>query len=555
MYKSPQGGAEKMRVLEVRNFAFKYKESTHNVIDNISFAAEEGELILVCGATACGKTTLLRSLKPELAPFGEKSGEILFCGRPVSETEERTSASQIGYVMQRPENQTVTDRVRSELAFGGESLGLPVNTIHRQVAEAAAYFGLERILDEKTSLLSGGQRQLLNLASVMAAGAKLIILDEPTAQLDPIAAGSFIRTLYRITRELSVTVIIAEHRFEELLPLADKVLLLENGKTAIFDTPERSAKALVSCASVSPSLPSGLQIFGAFPKIKIPSPPITLAESRAMLADCFNDSVKSLTKESRTLDKETAVRMKNVYFTYEADKSDVVRGASLEVKRGEVLTLLGSNGSGKSTLLSLISGIEKPYRGKVEINGKPLKKYRESELYQGILALLPQDVQSSFLYDSVGEELNFTEDNSIYDFRPLYDMHPYDLSGGQQQLLGMKKLLLNKPQIVLLDEPTKGLDGSWRNAVADVIKELRSSGITVFTVTHDMELAAQVSDRCGIFFDGAVSSVAAPEEILGGSMFYTTNAAKTSRGIYSGACTTAQLLELCSVNGLRGDEK
>lgn len=544
-----------MNILEVRNFTFKYKESTHNVVDNVSFIADEGELILVCGATACGKTTLLKSLKPELAPFGEKHGEIMFFGKPLSEINERTSASQIGYVMQRPENQIVTDRVRSELAFGGESLGMPVNTIHRQVAEAAAYFGLERILDENTSLLSGGQRQLLNLASVMAVGAKLIILDEPTAQLDPIAAGSFIRTLYRITRELSVTVIIAEHRFEELLPLADKVLLLENGKKSVFDTPERSAKALVSCASVRPSLPSGLQIFGAFPKIKIPSPPITLAESRAMLADRFNDSVKSPKKESRTLGEDTAVRLKNVYFTYDADKSDVVRGASLEVKRGEVFTLLGSNGSGKSTLLSLISGIEKPYRGKVEINGKPLKKYREAELYHGILALLPQDVQSSFLYDSVGEELNFTEDDSIYDFRLLYDMHPYDLSGGQQQLLGMKKMLLRKPQIVLLDEPTKGLDGYWRDAVAEVIKELRSKGMTVFTVTHDMELAAQVSDRCGIFFDGAVSSIAAPEEILGDSMFYTTNAAKTARGIYSGACTTAQLLELCSVNGLRGDEK
>lgn len=544
-----------MKILEVRNFAFKYKESARNVLDNVSFAAEEGELILVCGATACGKTTLLKSLKPELAPFGEKEGEILFCGKPLSEIDERVSASQIGYVMQRPENQTVTDRVRSELAFGGESLGLPVNTIHRQVAEAAAYFGLERILDEKTSLLSGGQRQLLNLASVMAAGARLIILDEPTAQLDPIAAGSFIRTLYRITRELSVTVIIAEHRFEELLPLADRVLLLENGKTTVFDTPERSAKALVSCTSVRPSLPSGLQILGAFPRIKKTSPPITLGESRAMLADCFNDSVRSLKKESRTLDGETAVRLNKVYFTYDAGKSDVVRGASLEVKSGEVFTLLGSNGSGKSTLLSLISGLEKPYRGIVEIGGKPMKKYREAELYNGILALLPQDVQSSFLHDSVGEELNFTEDDSIYDFRPLYGMHPYDLSGGQQQLLGMKKMLLSKPRIALLDEPTKGLDGSWRNAVADVIKALRGSGMTVFIVTHDMELAAQVSDRCGIFFDGAVSAIAAPEEILGGSMFYTTNAVKTARGIYSGVCTAEQLIELCSVNGLRGDEK
>lgn len=544
-----------MKILEVKDFSFRYKNGSRGVLSHVSFKANEGELILVCGATACGKTTLLRSLKPELAAFGEKSGEILFCGRSFDKIEESVSAAQIGFVMQRPENQTVTDRVRSELAFCGESLGLPVNTIHRQVAETAAYFGLEHILDEKTSYLSGGQRQLLNLASVMAVNPRLIILDEPTAQLDPIAAGDFIRTLYRITRELSVTVIIAEHRFEELLPLADKVLLLEQGKVAVFDTPENSTEKLCHCLSVRQSLPAGLQIYSSYPELeKISDPPITLSESRKMLSEHFRTEIKAPERMSvQNPDGASAIKLKNIYFTYDSRSPDVVFGVSFEVKKREIFSLLGSNGSGKSTLLSIISGLEKPYRGSVEINGRSLKKYRRDELYNGLLAFLPQDVQSTFLHDSVGEELDFTEDCRIYDFKPFYGMHPYDLSGGQQQLLGIKKLLTGNPEIILLDEPTKGLDGSWRGIIVDIIKEMRQSGMTVLIVTHDMELAAECSDRCGIFFDGAVTAIGSPEEVFMDSMFYTTNAAKTARGIFQGVYTTAQLLEVCMKNGLRGE--
>lgn len=544
-----------MKVLEINNLSFRYKNAENYVFENVSFEASEGELILVCGATACGKTTLLKCLKPELAPYGEKSGELLFCGKPIENLAESYSAAQIGYVMQRPENQTVTDCVRSELAFGGESLGLSAETISRQIAETAAYFGIERILDEKTANLSGGQRQLLNLASVMSVNPRLIILDEPTAQLDPIAAGSFIRTLHRITRELSVTVIIAEHRFEELLPLADKVLLLGSEKSAVYGTPSETVFALMRSESIRPSLPSGLQLYNAFSELEKNAPPLSLGESRALLDGEFKTDLHKLSHEERSFNAAASITLKNVYFTYDNNASDVVCGAAAEIRKGEVFSLLGSNGSGKSTLLSIISGLEKPYRGTVEIEGKLLKKYRDGALYHNLLALLPQDVQSSFMHDSVGEELGFTDDSRIYDFRPFYDMHPYDLSGGQQQLLGIKKLLMNNPRILLLDEPTKGLDGSWRIIVADAIAELRNAGLTVFIVTHDTELAAMVSDRCGIFFDGRICSVGFPHEVFSDSIFYTTNAAKTSRGIYEEVCTTAQLIELCRVNGLKGDER
>lgn len=542
-----------MKIIEVKNLSFAYKSCNDNVFENVSFEACEGELIFLCGATAGGKTTLLRCLKPELVPSGKISGERFFCERPFAEIETKTSAGEIGYVMQRPENQTVTDRVRSELAFCGESLGLSPSVIRRQVAETAAYFGLERILDEKVDTLSGGQRQLLNLAAVMAVNPRLIVLDEPTAQLDPIAAGDFIRTLYRITRELSVTVIIAEHRFEELLPLADKVIFLDGAGSAYFGTPGDIAEKMAESEHLSRSMPSGMRIYREFPQLRKKAGfPLTLGQSREMLSSCFKRDVIYSQCKKREISTESAITLKNVYFTYDSRKQDVITDASLDVKKGEVFVLLGSNGSGKSTLLSIISGIEKPYRGDVRIFGKPVRKYGK-ELYGKTLSMLPQDVQSSFLCDSVLEELRIAEDDRVYDFRPFYDMHPYDLSGGQQQLLGIKKLVMKNPSVLLLDEPTKGLDGYWRNVIANTVKSLAESGITVFAVTHDTEFAAMCADRCGIFFDGCAAAVGEPCEILSSSIFYTTNAAKTSRGVYSGAVSDEALLELCRQNGLRED--
>lgn len=538
-----------MKIIEAENFSFGYKNSASNVLENISFSVNEGELVLVCGATACGKTTLLKNLKPELSFCGNRKGNLYFCGKKIEQISERDSASNIGYVMQNPENQTVSDSVRGELAFIGESLGLTKNTIRRQIAETSAYFGLEKIIDKKTAELSGGQRQLLNLAAVMTVNPKLIILDEPTAQLDPIAAGDFIRTLYRLTRELAITVIMAEHRFEDILPLADNVIFLENGSIKKFGTPAESARELASSKEISPSLPTWLRIWKNFSLDKIQQAPMNLGAGRNMINKYFKKNIIESENIPRSLSSEISIELKNIYFTYKKSVSDVICGASLKIKKGESYTLLGSNGCGKSTLMSLICGLEKPYRGKVSVEGKNPIKCKKS------IGFLPQEVQSTFLCDSVGDELDFIDNNDIYDFRPFYNMHPYDLSGGQQQLLGLKKILNGKPSILILDEPTKGLDGYWRDFIAEKILELRAKGITILTVTHDMELAALISDRCGIFFDGMIASEGTPWEIFAESIFYTTNAVKTSRGIYNKVCTASQLNEICRKNGIQEEYK
>lgn len=529
-----------MAIIDADNFSFSYNGKNSDILTNISFSASEGELVLLCGATACGKTTLLKCMKPELAPNGRKRGSLSFLGSDISTLGSRRSASEIGFVMQRPENQPVTDRVRSELAFGCENLGLPCSSIGRRICEVSEFFGLSGILDREISSLSGGQLQLVNLASIIAAGPRLLLLDEPTAQLDPIAAGEFIRTLYRITRELSVTVIIAEHRFSEILPLADKVIFLENGSVSSFGTPEQTAESIAGSESLRSSLPCGIRLWSEHCSLRkaIP-PPMKLGDSRQMLGRFFDINEADIPEEPRRLSGETAVKLKNICFAYSSDAKDVISHADLKIAKGECFSLLGGNGSGKSTLLSVIAGIHRPYCGKVEILGKSAKKSTEA------VGMLPQDPRSVFLFDTVGEELSGVDADRLYSFSELSEMHPFDLSGGQAQLLALTKLIGKNAEILLLDEPTKGLDGFFRDKIAEIIRQLRDEGKTIIFATHDTELAAGCADRCGIFFDGRVMSVSAPEEFFADGTFYTTDAAKTSRGLCSGAFTAARLSELC----------
>lgn len=529
-----------MELIRVENFTFKYRGASVKTLDNMSFSAHEGELVLLCGGTASGKTTLLRSLKPEIAPNGVKSGKILFCGTELSSLDKRSSAREIGFVMQRPENQIVTDRVRSELAFGCENLSLSRAEIQRRIAEVSAFFNISELLGRSTDTLSGGQLQMLCLASVIAMKPRLLLLDEPTAQLDPIAAGEFIRDLYRITRELGVTVIVAEHRFTELLPLSDRVLFLEKGDLTEFDSPSSAAEVLVQSDCLRESLPCGIRLRAEHELLsKSVKPPLKFTDSRKMLSENFELKGRSLPKPNERCFSETAIHLKNIRFVYEKKSHDIISGASLSIKRGECFALLGSNGSGKSTLLSVISGIKKPYLGTIEILGQPLKKVRDK------IGLLPQDVRCTFLYDTVREELGGDAVTDFYDFTSLLNMHPFDLSGGQAQLLGLAKLMRRGAEIVLLDEPTKGLDGSFKQRIIGIIRQLSQIGKTVVIVTHDTELAALTADRCGIFFDGEVMSVAAPQELFADGLFFTTEAARLSRGICSNVVTYDQLSEIC----------
>lgn len=598
-------------------------------LDHVSFQIEQGEFVVICGESGCGKTTLLRLLKRELAPAGERTGQIYFQGKEQSELTDREAACDIGYVLQNPENQIVTDTVWHELAFGLENMGTPSQIIRRKVAEMACFFGIDDWFRKKTSELSGGQKQLLNLASIMAMQPKILILDEPTSQLDPIAASDFINTLVKINKDLGLTIVMTEHRLEDVFPVADKVAVMDKGKLIIMEPPAEAGKRLKQLNSdhkMLLGLPSAIRIYHGLEAEDVKCP-LTVREGRKFLEENFTNEVKRLVKlkngevdmdvvnassvkksdeRKKTSDinhfetadmyqksgekdyilenesqkarnkngisenekadqgKKIAMRMKNICFRYEKDEPDILESVQMTLYEGEVVSLLGGNGAGKTTLLNVISGANKPYRGKMEIFGKRIQKYKGKELYVRNLASLPQNPQTVFLkmtvrkdYEEIRHVMGYSKEEmqeqiekiaSRLQIQHLLDRHPYDLSGGEQQKAAIGKILLLQPRFLLMDEPTKGTDAWSKKQLSILLKELRSKGITILMVTHDVEFAAEVSDRCGLFFDHEVTSIDTPEEFFCNNNYYTTAANRISRQQYENAVTCDDVIAICKMN-------
>ena len=536
-----------MALLEVQHLTFTYPNCTSPAIADVSLTVGKGEFLAVCGPTGCGKSTLLRLMKRELAPLGDISGAILVDGKSQAELSEREAASRIGYVMQKPEQQLVTDKVWHELAFGLENLGLPQPVIARRVAEMAAYFGIESWFDKEVSTLSGGQKQLLNLASVMVMQPELLILDEPTAQLDPIAAADFIATVRKLNRELGTTVIITEHRLEEVIPVCDRLLVLRQGRVMDCDGPRTVAGRMRALPEMMAFMPAATRLFHVLNAQG--ECPLDVREGRNFIET--RGVTASLPPEQPRPAAAPALEFREVYFRYGRNLPDVLQGMSFTVGIGEICCILGGNGSGKSTTLSVAAGLNRAYSGEVRVFGKRLKEYKNQALYRNCLTLLPQDVQSVFLCNTVREELaecGASADALPVDFAPLMDKHPFDLSGGEQQLLALAKVLATQPRLLLLDEPTKGIDAAAKERLIGVLRTLKSQGMTLVIVTHNVEFAAECADRCCFMFRGQIVSDGTPRSCFSQNSFYTTAVSRMSRGLLDGAVTVADAASL-----LRGE--
>lgn len=554
-----------MEILRVENLNFQYPKTDRPALSAIDLTVQRGEFLVLCGESGCGKTTLLRLLKRALAPAGTQTGRILYGGAPQEALDDRTAAAEIGYVLQNPDSQIVTDKVWHELAFGLENLGVPTEIIRRRVGEMASYFGIQGWFRKKTDELSGGQKQLLNLAAVMVMQPKLLILDEPTSQLDPIAAADFIATLQKLNRELGLTILLAEHRLEEVFPIADRVILMDRGQILLDDDPSRIGARLHTTRPDHPmnrGLPSAVRIFTGLPASMRTAPcPLTVREGRDFLEQRFSAEPDRFSPPPLP-DAEPAVELKNVWFRYERPLPDVLRGTSMTVYTGEHYCLLGGNGSGKTTALNVISGLNRAYRGKVRIYGRQIADYRGNTLYRKNLAYLPQNPQTVFIRDTVradlaelleaqgadkpAQEARIAAVAAQLEIADLLDRHPYDLSGGEQQKCALAKMLLTEPKLLLLDEPTKGLDPGAKYRLQSVLAALKAQGITILTVTHDVEFAAECADRCALFFDGEVLSADVPEAFFAENNFYTTAANRIARQLFPHAVTCAQVLASCA---------
>lgn len=557
-----------MALYTIKNLSFTYPNQKKKVLSGLELAVEEGEFLLICGKSGCGKTTFLRHLKTVMTPYGESEGEIFYHDMPLSKVDERTQAQKIGYVWQNPQHQLVTDKVWHELAFGLESLGAPQEVIRLRTAEMANYFGIESWFYKSVEELSGGQKQLLNLASVMAMQPEVLILDEPTAQLDPIAAGEFLATLKKLNEELGTTILLIEQRLEEAFAMADRVLALEDGRVLVLDEPCVAAKALAK-TDILPALPAAARIAagcaGRADRLPETGLPLTVREGRSWLVkNITNPSVTAVKRpvSEKRQKEEPALRGKELWFRYERNEPDILKGLSFTVEQGEIFCLLGGNGAGKSTALSLMNGVHRPYRGKLLLYGREIGRYTKKELFTNCIGALPQDPQTLFVKDTVADDLRemfgrklTMEQEKLLErviadtqLAELLDSHPYDLSGGEQQRAALAKVLLLQPKLLLLDEPTKGLDAFYKQKLADILRGLKAQGKTILMVSHDVEFCALCGDTCALLFGGEIVTTQPAGDFFAGNSFYTTAENRMSRGIFENAVTTEDVIALCRAN-------
>ncbi|MCQ2416482.1 MAG: ATP-binding cassette domain-containing protein [Oscillospiraceae bacterium] len=536
-----------MEMLAAKNLSVTFPECNTPVLSDISFSVEAGAFAILCGATGCGKSTLLRMCKRELMPLCEKSGTVTLEGMDIAEAQTGITAADIGFVMQHPEQQIVTDRVWHELAFGLENLGYPTEVIRRRIAEMAAYFGMEEWLECNPAELSGGQKQLLNLAGVMIMQPKLLLLDEPTSQLDPIAAADFLNTLQRLNRDFSVTILLAEHRLEEVIPMCSHLMIMQNGRIERQGSP-RSILQTAADGDMPDDMPAAVRLYHGLHMQG--NCPLSVREARQQIMPLLSFSRSTVPEKDTRLPNDTALAFSDVYFRYGRREKDVLRHLTFQVVQGEIYGMIGGNGAGKSTALSVAAGLHRAYAGRVSVFGKKISAYTSGSLYRDCIAMLPQDVQTLFLYNTAEEELSEldaeyreTLKDYHFDMDDMLSQHPYDLSGGQQQMLALAKVLLMKPRLLLLDEPTKGLDAASRQGLGEMLLALQKQGITILLVTHDIEFAAQYANRIGFLSQGEMISEDTPREFFSGNAFYTTAASRISRGWLENAVTIQDILQ------------
>lgn len=563
-----------MELYQVRHLEFAYPDcgmsaqrgyvdgKNKTVLHDCSFQVEEGSFVTLCGGTGSGKTTLLRLLKKELQPAGTMGGMVCYRGRQLEEYAYGEMAAEIGFVMQNPDEQPVTDKVWHELAFGMENMGVPSEEIRRRTAEISAYFGIDDWYEKAVDELSGGQKQLLNLAAVMVMRPRVLLLDEPTAQLDPIASQNFMNILVRLNRELGMTILLAEHRLEEALSVSDRVMVLEDGILLHDGTPQQISRSVKETEQTYESLPCPVRLYRAMTgetekseaeagQERQAAVPLTITQGRQWLRARYqglqgeylqtgNTGKEYPADESghREKPEKPVLECRHIWFHYKK-ACDILCDVSLQIMKGEIVSLLGSNGSGKTTLLNVLAGVLRPEGGRVKVQTERV-------------SYLPQQIETLFAADTVEEELRLVGAQPSARLMKYRYVHPFDLSGGEKQLLAWEKVLACSPGLLLLDEPTKGLDASARKEIGARLRTLAQTGVSVLMVTHDIELAAAVSSRCGMLFQGELSALSNTRDFFRGNRFYTTAAARLAQDLFPDILTEEELAAQCRILDMQG---
>ena len=586
-----------MALIEFNNFSFAYMnsdgtESQVKSLDNINLEIDYGDFVLLCGPSGCGKTTLLTNLKKELMPAGRRAGEIRFNGTEIQNLDEISSACDIGYLFQNPDSQIVTDTVIQEIAFPLENIGLPTEEIRNRISEIVAFFGINDILHKNVNELSGGQKQLVNLCSLLVLRPQVLLLDEPMSQLDPIASYEFLSIVRRLNEEFSITVIMSEHKADSIFPFIDKAVFLKEGKIEFVDNAHNICSEVIDDEIFENYLPAVTKIYNSlsvrYPSLIKLNTPLSIREGRRCLNTIHDDLIKISNSDvdsnnlnhdnlhitnkkyhsqekSGILDKislrgnrNALINMNGIYFAYEKENL-ILKNVDFELEKGDFVSLIGGNGVGKSTFLQLLVGILKPIKGKVKykkgiklayVHQNPMihfskdnvkEEFLESilesnllnnsdvsfnkESYEKLLKMtneefIESDILNGLKFDSI--EFKFKELIEFFDICDLIDKHPYDCSGGEQQKIVIVKVLLQNADVLVLDEPTKGLDPISSKNLANILNSLRDNGITILMTSHDLDFVANNCKRCLMLFDKDIQIDDEPKVIFAENNFYTT---------------------------------
>ena len=532
-----------MPIIEFKNFCFSYPDKNDNTLENINFTIDEGEFIVMYGPTGSGKSTLLKQIKKQIKPFGKISGEVLYYGKNIDETDDLTSVCEIGFVFQNPESQLVTDTVWHELAFSLENIGVKTEDMRKKIGEMACFFGIENLLGKSVHELSGGQKQIVNLCSVLLLQPKVLILDEPISQLDPINAREFLKIIYQLIKDFNITVILSEHRLDDVYFLADKIIVLEDGRLKYIGEPDMTAANSRSDENLNTFLPELAKLYFSVEnhaeikndkRDKNDIIPKTIREYKNWLQKFY---IKNRNELKPPVENNISLKCKDIYFTYNKNQPDILKGLKIDANFGEMLSIMGGNGAGKTTLLKIMAGILKPQRGKVEFTEK-----------SKMIGYLSQNPKAYFMCDTVEKEIFDRVKNSekdqykiekeyaeylikLFKIENILKLHPYDISGGEQQLTAFLTVMLTNPKILLLDEPTKGLDPNLKKSFFDLLFKLKNDGRTIIIATHDIEFAAKYSDSCCFLFDGEIISKYPPNKFFSENYFYTTAINKLFRDV------------------------
>lgn len=523
------------KLATVSHLTFTYPDQPTPVLDAINLTVDPGDFIVVAGDTGSGKTTLLNHLKKELRPRGTRTGDVVVAGTPVAEMTKLASAQTVGYVAQDPQTQPVMATVIEELAFPLESIGCPSDEIERRITELANFLGLDQNLDRQIHQLSGGQLQLVNLASVLILRPKLILLDEPTSQLDPLTAQHFLTVLGRINQDLGITIMLTEHRLSTVAAMANRMILLQDHHLTFDGDPHAGLTKMATDGHLTYFVPSIPKLF-LDQHIQTGQLPISVADAQLAIRNQhleFQATNAAATVPSAPAEKPI-LTVDNISFSFDGQKN-VLHHLDLSVDPGTWLSIIGKNGSGKSTLLTLICGLMTPQHGKIRFDHQLVWKMTNKQRIAK-LSFLSQTPSLQFTADTVREELEVqAAELRLPDAKPRVDrmidqfhlqriqnQNPFDISGGQQQLVGLAIALMATPDLLVLDEPTKGLDPYTKIQVGHLLKQYQRAGMTIIIASHDMEFCAEFADKCGFMFDGHLNILLLTKSFFTDNFFFTT---------------------------------